>query len=360
MPLTTDPNVLRSLLESLDSGMVAVDARRHVVALSQPGARILDIPDAESAVGRPVDQTLSAHPALRRLLEQALSGRAPQGRAELALEPASGVASTDKSVRRIGFTVAPIWDEAGQISGAILLFRDLTPFERMDEQERLRDRLAALGQMAAGLAHEIRNPLASIELLAGLLKREAPDDPEIQELIAELIGEVHEVAGTVRSTLDFVRPAKPVRERVRLAPILEKVTRRVRGGATDSLAVSVDCPARLCAVVDPGQVHSIASHLVSNASEILRAGAGGEIHVAVAPGPAGGMILRVEDSGPGVPHDLRERIFHPFFTTRSEGTGVGLAEVQKFALAHGGSVDVTDSPLGGARFVVDLPGEDAE
>ena len=351
--------MLRALLESLDSGLVAVDVRHRVVALSEAGARILDIANPGAELGRPVAETLHAHPALRRLLEEALVGRAPQGRAEMTLDaPPADAFSPEDGVRRIGFTVSPTRNAASEVVGAVVMFRDLTPFERMDEQERLRDRLAALGHMAAGLAHEIRNPLASIELLAGLLKRTVPEDAEVQELVEELIGEVHEVAGTVRGTLDFVRPAKPMRQRVRIAPILEKVTRRVRGAASDALAVSVDCPARLCAEVDPDQVRSIASHLVSNASEMLRAGPGGEIHVSVSPGRAGGMLLRVEDSGPGVPAELRERIFHPFFTTRSDGNGVGLAEVQKFALAHGGSVDIADSPLGGARFVVDLPGED--
>lgn len=348
MPVVKDNAVVSALVGSLRSGLVAVDAAGDVVAMSDEGARILGIGAPGDVVGKPMVMALSEHPDVQDLLEGALEGRELPSRAEMAVgpDPAEG--------RRIGFTVTPI-RENERVLGAALLFRDLTPFERMDEQERLRDRLAALGQMAAGMAHEIRNPLASIELLAGLVKRSASDDEDVHELVTDLMEEVHAVAETVRSTLDYVKPLTPARENTRVSTILREAVRRARGRIAGALELQIECGAGLEAYVDPDQLRTLTSHLVSNALEVMAPLETGTARVSAEGDGAGGLRIVVDDSGPGVPAELRDRVFYPFFTTRAEGTGVGLAEVQKLAVAHGGAVEISESPLGGARFTVDLP-----
>ena len=348
MPVAKQHAVVSALLGSLRSGLVAVDAGGAIVALSDEAARILCAGNPASAIGRSIDDVFAMRPEVCEVLHGALAGREMPSRAEMALGPDTAGA------RRIGFTVTPV-REGARLIGAALWFRDLTPFERMDEQERLRNRLAALGQMAAGMAHEIRNPLASIELLAGLLERAAPGDADVQELVGDLVEEVHAVAGTVRATLDYVKPRSPVRRPTRVADVLRDVARRARGRSEAALELQIECGDGLEAQVDPDQLRALAGHLVSNALEGMVALGHGVARVRAEGDGEGGLRLWVDDSGPGVPQDLRDRVFYPFFTTRAEGTGVGLAEVQKIAVAHGGTVEVVDSPLGGARFAVVLP-----
>jgi signal transduction histidine kinase len=343
-----DPTWARALVSSLRSGLLAVDDGLRITALSDEGARILGVENLGPLLGRTLDEVLPDQVGLCRLIREALQGRDAPSRAEWTLE--EGGATT----RTIGFTLAPVRQD-GEVIGASLLFRDLTSFEREDEQERLRDRLAALGEMAAGLAHEIRNPLASIELLAGLVKRAAPDDVKVRDLVSELVAEVHSVAETVRAALDFVRPRSPIRQPTRVAVVLHEAVRRARACRPNQVVLDVTCGDALEVNVDPDQLRTIAGNLVENALSMLDPDAAGNTSLQAMGDGSGGLHLIVDDSGPGVPPDLRERIFYPFFTTRAEGTGVGLAEVQKLVVAHAGSVEVTDSPLGGARFTVHLP-----
>ena len=354
--VAADPVWARALVGSLRSGLLAIDAQARVMALSEEGARILGVQGSASVLGRPLEEVLAGHPRLRRLFGEALDGRDPPSRAEWTLDPGDPDGE-GRGPLTIGFTLTPVRSGA-EIVGAALWFRDLTPLERMDEQERLRDRLAALGQMAAGLAHEIRNPLASIELLAGLLGRAAHEDDDVRELVSELVSEVHAVARTVRATLDFVRPLVAVRQKTRVAAVLHEAVRTARGCLPSGVGLDLECGDALEVDVDPDQLRTIAANLVGNALAMLEPGAPGATSLQAMGDGSGGLHLIVDDSGPGVSPEMRERIFYPFFTTRAEGTGVGLAEVQKLAVAHGGSVEVTDSPLGGARFTVHLPAED--
>ncbi len=347
----SDPIWAQALVSSLRSGLLAVDDQLRITAVSEEGVRIFGLDAAAPLLGEPLHEVLPGHSGLRRLLGDTLAGREPPSRAEWTLEDRSA------TPRTIGFTLTAVRYD-GAVIGAALLFRDLTSFERADEQERLRDRLAALGEMAAGLAHEIRNPLASIELLAGLVKRAAPDDVDVQDLVSELLSELHSVAGTVRATLDFVRPHAPERQPTRVAVVLHEAVRRARACLPSQVVLDVTCGDALEVNVDPDQLRTIAGNLVENALSMLDADAPGATSLQAMGDGSGGLHLIVDDSGPGVPPDLRERIFYPFFTTRAEGTGVGLAEVQKLVVAHAGSVEVAESPLGGARFTVHLPPEE--
>jgi PAS domain S-box-containing protein len=347
-----DAETARALLGAMRSGLLAVDAQGRVSALSPEGARILGLGAPAAEIGRSAAAVLARHERLRVLLAEALLGAEHPSRAEVALATEGG------EPRTLGFTLAPVRDACGAITGAALWFRDLTPFERMDEQERLQGRLAALGHMAAGLAHELRNPLASIELLAGLAKRKLAGDADACALLEELLAEVRGMAEIVRASLDFVRPASPSRRDVRVRAALEEALRQARARVAFDGEVSLDCDASLRACVDPEHLRRILVNLIGNACEAMAEappGAGRRLHVA-ARADAGALALVVADSGPGVAPELRERIFYPFFTTRAEGSGVGLAEVQKLAAAHGGSVRVDEAPGGGARFHVLLPG----
>lgn len=342
------------LLESLRSGLVAVDDRERIVAVSSDAARLLVGPDADpdALLARPMEEALAAQPRVRALLREALRGHEPPSRAELALEPGDG------ERRTVGFTLVPVRDPWGRLRGAAMLFRDLTPYERMDEQERLRDRLAALGQMAAGMAHEIRNPLAGMEVAAGLLKRRLGDRPEELELVEELLEETRRLAATVTASLEFVRPLALRRAPFDPAALARGAVRRARARVPFDGVVELDVPEALPRVEgDADQLGRVLVNLIVNAFQAMEAHPrpeGHRLRVAVR-ARADELVLEVSDTGPGVPDALRERIFYPFFTTREDGSGVGLAEVQKIVASHGGVLDMVPREGGGSVFRVHLP-----
>jgi signal transduction histidine kinase len=258
--------------------------------------------------------------------------------------------------------VLTVRDDAGRPAGAALLFRDLTPFERMDEQERLRERLAALGEMTAQLVHELRNPLAVMEILAGLLERRLHERPEERRLTDELLGEVRRLAATLTASLEFVKPLPLARAFLDPRELLEEalgcaLTRAPFEGHLER--DFADPLPRL--VADRGELRAALVDLLVNALEAMRE---------VAPAPRLRVGLRVEareadaarevvfeiaDTGPGVPAELAERIFYPFFTTKSQGSGIGLAHARKVALQHGGSLELSSAPGRGATFRLRLP-----
>jgi signal transduction histidine kinase len=306
-------------------------------------------------LGRPVAQVLAGRPEVVALLESALDGRERPGRAELRLRSAD-----DPEPFTLGYTLLPVRDREGTVRGSAMLFRDLTPFERADEQARLAERLRALGEMAAGLAHEIRNPLASLEVLAGLLKRRVPDRADALELVEELTAEIRSLAAIVDAGLDFVRPVPLHREELDLAALLEESLARARARVPfDGVVERRIAPEARTAAADPERLRGALVNLIANALEAMAEGASPAPRLELAAWREdegrSGVCIAVADSGPGVPAELRERIFHPFFTTRDSGSGVGLAEVQKVVAGHGGHVELDERPGGGSVFRIHLP-----
>ena len=370
--MDADPRFLGWLVDSMRSGLVAIDRSGIVTALN-PGARQL-LGVGSGALGRPCREALRARPEIVRLLEAALDGRERPSRSELTLEAVDGGRPCI-----LGFTLDAVRDAAGMVRGAVFVFRDLTPFERQDEQERLRDRLAALGQMAAGLAHELRNPLAGMEVLAGLLKRRLADRPEELALLGELTHELRALARTVTESLEFVRPARIERKPVDPVELLEEslalARSRVAYEGTIERAYDEELP---LLAADAEQLRAVHTNLIVNALEAMAACERPEGHRlllglrvrsaprpswtgegAGAPDEASELEITVGDTGGGVEPELRERVFHPFFTTKERGSGVGLAHAQKVVAGHGGGIELDGAPGEGAIFRVRLPLEDA-
>jgi signal transduction histidine kinase len=333
------------------SGVIAVDARGRLGLLNPAGRRILGGRCASAPLGAPIEDAFAERPALVRLLREALAGRGPRSRAELALERPGAAPQT------LGFSHFELPGDDGGPRGAALVFRDLAPIERAGERERLQQRLAALGEMAAGLAHELRNPLASMELAAGLLARRVGDDPESLSLLGDLRGQLRQLSQTVGASLEFLRPpalrlepldpVEALDEALALAqrrgPVAARIQRR-QDAALPKL--TADRPLLGVALVN----------LIANAFQALEAsGADGRLELAIERGPAPDeLCFSVADNGPGVPECDRDRIFEPFFTTRPDGSGIGLATVQKVAAAHGGSLSLETGP-GGSVFRLHLP-----
>jgi signal transduction histidine kinase len=223
------------------------------------------------------------------------------------------------------------------------------------EQHATMKRLAAIGEMAASIAHEIRNPLAGISGAIQVLREEPADGETRVGVLEEVLREIRRLDARINDLLIYARPATPRREPVRPADLLHATVRVLRddpGLARVRLRFG-PMPSLPPFALDAGQIQQVLVNLVLNAAQ---ATAGeGEIRLEARGVSGGGIEISVEDDGPGVPDHLAEEIFRPFFTTRSGGTGLGLAISRKIAEAHGGALDVLPASGGGARFTLRLP-----
>jgi signal transduction histidine kinase len=197
-----------------------------------------------------------------------------------------------------------------------------------------------------------------MEVAAGLLKRRLGDRPEELELVEELLGELRRLAATVTAGLDFVRPPVLRDEVLDAGALVREALRRARARVPFRGRVELDLPESLPAARgDAEQLGTVLVNLVVNALQAMEAHPRPEGHVlrAGVTAAADGLAIEVADSGPGVPEALRERIFYPFFTTREDGSGVGLAEAQKIVASHGGVLEHVPREGGGSVFRVHLP-----
>jgi signal transduction histidine kinase len=266
----------------------------------------------------------------------------------------------------IGYTLSHVRNARGRAIGATLFFKDLTRVEQLEERERLRDRLAALGEMAAAIAHEVKNPLAGIEVMAGILKRQLPASEDAQTILADIIKEAKMANAIVLEVLDFVRPIRLQVEHIALPDVIrDAITMAESHAMRGDVQVAIDVPAGLPTVQgDPHQLRQLFTNLLTNAFEAL--GGAGAVRISAAgieaeePAPgverAGAMLqVVVADDGPGVPPEVVDRIFSPFFTTKPQGSGLGLAIVRKIVDAHDGRIDVSSKVGGGTTFRVTVP-----
>ena len=252
--------------------------------------------------------------------------------------------------------------------GAALLFKDLTRVEQLEERERLRDRLAALGEMAAAIAHEVKNPLAGIQVVAGLLKRQLPESPDAHALLNDIINEAKMANQIVVQVLEFVRPMSLQVESVSITTVVDDAMATIRSlPAAGRTTIAVDRDTQIPRFEgDRLQLRQLFTNLLTNAVEAMRDG--GRIWVTFGyaeadeptepgeqPDYAGYVTVEVTDDGPGIPEEVTEQMFSPFFTTKPRGTGLGLAIVRKIVNAHDGRIDVGPRAEGGTRFRVRLP-----
>lgn len=349
----------RDLISGMRNGVIVIRRDGRLVAINDAAYASLDMLPASTDLGRPIATVLADVPEMVRVLDGAFGSDPLPNRAEVKLA---------RTGRTIGFTLSLVRDGLGAVTGAALFFRDLTRVEQLEERERLRDRLAALGEMAAAIAHEVKNPLAGIEVMAGLLKRRLTDNAEAQTMLADIIGEAKMANAIVLEVLDFVRPVRLQMEDVDVASILQDSLHMAdslvpRG----NVAVSVDVARDLPAVQGDGhQLRQVFTNLLTNAFEalsgdgrlIVRAEALARLPLPASPDqPQGpGVEITVLDDGPGIPESMRERIFSPFFTTKPRGSGLGLAIVRKVVDAHEGRIEVQPGHDGaGTCFRLLLP-----
>jgi len=346
----------RDLVWSLRNGVLAVTRDGTVTVMNDVAYQILGLKRRPADIGTPFKDVLQNQPDICRIVANAFELSHLPNRAELRLKNTGKV---------IGYTLSQVRDTEGEVTGAALFFKDLTRVEQLEERERLRDRLAALGEMAAAIAHEVKNPLAGIEVMAGILKRQLAESPDAQSILGDIIKEAKMANAIVLEVLDFVRPIRLQVENASIADAIRDSVSLAEGHVPrGDVRVNVELPEYLPAIQgDPHQLRQIFTNLLMNAFEALNGD--GTVTIAAAAvteeGPAGGesqgpmVQVEVTDNGPGMPADVLDKIFSPFFTTKPQGSGLGLAIVRKIVDAHDGRIDVGVLDTGGTRFRVMLP-----
>ncbi len=249
----------------------------------------------------------------------------------------------------LGYATTPAKGSQGEDLGILVTFQDLTQLKKIEEELKQADRLAAIGRLAAGMAHEIRNPLASISGSVQLLKEAEHAKPEDIHLMEIVVKEADRLNGLLTDFLSFARPKPLEKELVDVSSILNQLVDLLK---TDYRFEGVDIQChfseKLELMLDRDQVLQALWDLAINACEAMDGT--GQLFFLIR--SQNGGVIFVEDSGPGLPEDIKDRIFEPFFSTKDKGTGLGLASVYSVFDAHGGCVTTDVSSLGGARFAL--------
>jgi nitrogen-specific signal transduction histidine kinase len=357
-PTTHEDPFFRHIVGSLRNGVIAYHRDGTLALMNDEAYRIFSLTRRPGDIGQPFVDVLADRPAVIRVLASAFEMSYLPNRAELRLKDLNRV---------IGYTLSQVRDAHGVVLGAVMFFKDLTQVEQLEERERLRDRLASLGEMAAGIAHELKNPLAGIEVMAGLLRRQVPDSADAQSLLADIISEAKLANAIVVQMLEFVRPVRLQVEETDVAQVLNQAvtlaeTKAPRGGVAVTVTLSDGLP---MITGDQHQLCQVFTNLVANAFEALDGK--GQISITASSGvtevdpafpspqpPTPVVVVDVADNGPGIPSELADKIFDPFFTTKAQGSGLGLAIVSKIVDAHDGRIDMSSSSAG-TRFSVTLP-----
>jgi signal transduction histidine kinase len=336
------------IIASLTSGLMVVGAGRDVRTLNPAAKRMLHL--AAGDPGRRIADVLREVPSLAAVIEECLVSAKPILRRKVQL------GLSDGSAVHLGVTVSPIRGRDTPAQGAICLFTDLSAVVELEEQLRLKDSLAQLGELTAGIAHEFRNGLATIHGYARLLELERlPDD--FRPYVTGIREETEALRQVVNNFLNFAKPDEVVLTDVSLRTIADRAADEI-GGEIAARHGSVTVEGEFGVILgDDVLLRQAFSNLCRNALEASietelppRVRIEGTIDLAQRL-----QHITVSDSGRGVNAAVTARMFRPFFTTKKTGTGLGLALVQKIIVTHNGRVSAANAPEGGARISVVLP-----
>jgi signal transduction histidine kinase len=334
------------IISSLTAGLLVVGLRGEVRILNPAGKRVLGRPESHDPDA--FERSAREQPLID-VIDQCLRHRSSIVRQEVVLPDAG------QGVTHLGVSVSPLFDPQGEPHGAICLFTDLTAVKDLEEQLRLKESLATVGELTAGIAHEFRNGLATIHGYGKLIDVNALP-AQYRPYVEGIRSETDALSQVVTNFLNFARPAQLTLTAVDLGAICERAAAEIRPDAS-ALGGQVEVSGEF-GIVEGDEVllRQAISNLLRNALDAC-AGAGAPRIAIQSDLDVAARISRISitDNGPGVPAALRERVFQPFFTTKRDGTGLGLALVQKIIVFHNGRVVATSGPEGGASFQITLP-----
>ncbi len=321
--LSRQKNLLKAIVESINDGVVATDPQGVVIASNRKARELFNVKEGEK-----------------------ISSFLPQLEGELEFYTIEG---TRKVITASNFPLI----QDGRDIGRLIVLRDITRERELEEENKRKERLSAMGEMAVAIAHEIRNPLGSIELFAGLIKKEAKSQ-EAKKWAQSITQVVKSINNLISNMLIFTRPLFVEREETNLKEIAEECAKSA-SLALEEKGIELSIRGEASAWVDRELIKQALLNLIINA--IQATPKGGKIEIELQK-RGSEVLLRVTDTGCGIPKDVQKRIFDPFFTTKKKGTGLGLAIVHRIVEAHQGRIKVESSP-GKTSFTITLP-ENAE
>jgi len=356
----SESQIFVKVVENLDRAVVAVDRNGRIV-LFNPAAESYTGLSRRQSLGRQFDELFAGQPRIVDLIRQTLAaGRSITDDENIHLPQAGG------ATMPISVSVSPIYEHSSTPDGAVLIIRDLSRVRELEAALRQADRLSMLGTLAAGLAHEVKNPLGGIRGAAQLLDMELETQATLREYTAVVIREVERINGIIEELMDLTRPRPPEMGEADISRILRDIVLlQKEAGRSRCLDFILQLDPSIPPINgDAALLTRLFLNLVKNASEAVDAGGRVEITTRIAsdyhmlaPGgrPVPWVVIEIADNGAGISDKDRERIFTPFFTTKTGGSGLGLATCQKIADNHQGFIKVSNRPGGGCIFSVSLP-----
>jgi two-component system sensor histidine kinase HydH len=332
---------------NMPAGLLMVNAQ-GIIASSNPAAE--QVLGVRGLGYRRYSEVLGESSELTQLVSQCLAEGKIFRREQVDHKTPAG------ETRRLGVTISPVKRGDEKISGAICLLSDLTELAALQEQIELKKNFAALGELSAGIAHEFKNALATISGYAQMIRSESADG-EISDHAERILEQTRNITHVVTEFLKFARPLDISDEPVDLRPLVERALDEISAAAP---GVSIRAEGDFGIVAgDEGLLRQVILNLARNGAEACEGRTDGQVTVRGEILKTGNDVssqrVTVQDNGSGISADAMPNLFHPFFTTKARGTGLGLAVVQKIILQHGGQIEARNDPSGGAVFIVTLP-----
>ncbi len=341
------------ILQSMTNGLMTVDNDGRIMYINHMAESILDL-DPGSSIGRNYQSFFTRRTAeLVRLLDEQRNNPAPLSEVEMEVFTRDGAAIP------LGLSFMPLYDTKGGRRGAIVNFKDLTEKKNLLEMVRQADRMAAIGELSAAIAHEIRNPLAAISNAVEIMSEDMPPgDSRTARLLRIIERESVRLQRISSEFLEFARirdpETVPVPVRVAVEEAIQLILNDPR--MTDGVEFRNGLPADAVIAFDPDHLRQIVLNVLINSLQAMNGTGGAVIVSAQTVGEEDGYLRLVfEDTGPGFPAEAMGCMFEPFFSTKKEGTGLGLAIVRKIALSNGGRVFARHRAAGGAEVILDAP-----
>ncbi len=330
-----------NILQCVTNGVMTFDKDGHLTTINRAALEMLCL-HREQAVGR-TSQELFGDSEIARRVHDTLEKRIPSARMETMLERPGGKIW-------LGYNTAVLTDRQAAALGVIVSFSDLTEVKRLQEQVELRERLTALGEMSAGIAHELRNPMAVMSGYLKLLSKKS--DPTDQETILSITKEINGMNRIIGDLLTFARPAALNRVKVSVKEMITSCLAAVLQAKGENSRIETVLKLTDAEVtVDEFLMRQAFTNLLQNAVEAMPDG--GTLTIEAQTNRD--LKIAVRDTGIGIPSDKVKKIFLPFFTLKDTGVGMGLALVHKIVTSHGGRVDVASTTGKGTAFSIILP-----
>lgn len=360
-PAHADPNLYAMVLENIDRGVVVMNQQGVITLVNPSGEDFLGISERH-CLGKDVRGLFQGQDTILYLVRVALQ----EGR---TISDDEGLLLQRPSQRPLPVSIyaAPIFSKRAGQDGAVLIIRDLTRVQELERSLRRADRLSMLGTLAAGLAHEIKNPLGGVKGSAQLLAMELPEESSLQEYTQVMIREVERINSIIEELMDLANPRPAEMGEVNLVKLLDDIIllqQEADRGKHVRFSLAAD-PSLPPIFGDESLLTRLFLNLVKNAAEAIEEEGWVRVETRVSAdfhinSPGGGKpspmaIIRISDNGSGIPAEELDRIFTPYFTTKSRGSGLGLAICQKIIEDHRGLLNIASTPGEGTIVTVSLP-----